>query len=43
MNFIIYDPAGKERNNFEQQNSFVQIIHIDLISLLLQIKSPTSR
>ena len=43
--FIIYDPAGKEINNFKQpkltENSFIQIIHMVPISLFLQIKSPT--
>ena len=37
--------AGKETilNNPKLiENSFLQIIHIDLISLFLQIKSPTS-
>ena len=45
--FIIYDPAGKEINNFKQpkltENSFTQIIHMVPISLFLQIKSPTRR
>ena len=47
MNFIIYDPAGKERNILNNpkliENSFLQIILIDLINLLFQIKTPTSR
>ena len=45
--FIMYDPAGKEINNFKQpkltENSFIQIIHMVPISLFLQIKSPTRR
>ena len=45
--FIIYDPAGKEINNFKQpkltENSFTQIIHMVPIGLFLQIKSPTRR
>ena len=47
MNFIIYEPAGKERNILNNpkliENSFLQIILIDLINLLFQIKTPTSR
>ena len=44
--FIIYDSAGRQKNNFQQLSKLIELklfLQLDLISLLLQIKAPTSK